>query len=326
MKVSVCVPVYNAAPYIRRCAESLFRQDMDGLEFIFVNDCSTDGSFDKLKSTISEFPQLKSNITLIENDENLGPGLSRAKAAVLAQGDYLYFPDADDCLDADMLSTLYKRAVEEQCDLVVCGATKDYDDGRSVPMAKYLDISQEEWRKRIILFDKVYVGLCSSLVSNDLYERASEDCLSCRLYALEDYMLAVRFHYLADRMSVVNRYLYHQTVNNPSSISKTYNKQTLESRLAVADNVRKFIMSLNVCQNYKHKANQMAAIIKTDLLIKPGFEDYRRWHELWPELNKARFIPILGPTSFAYKLIVYLASRKQYRLMRTIRLFINKYL
>ena len=42
--VSIIVPVYNVEKYIAKCATTLFEQDFDSIEYIFVNDCSPDNS------------------------------------------------------------------------------------------------------------------------------------------------------------------------------------------------------------------------------------------------------------------------------------------
>lgn len=56
-KVTVCVPVYNSEMYIERCVRSLLEQTLKDVEFIFVNDCSTDSSLSKLKEVVSQYPQ-----------------------------------------------------------------------------------------------------------------------------------------------------------------------------------------------------------------------------------------------------------------------------
>ena len=50
-KVTVCVPVYNSEMYIERCVRSLLEQTLKDVEFIFVNDCSTDSTGEILACT-----------------------------------------------------------------------------------------------------------------------------------------------------------------------------------------------------------------------------------------------------------------------------------
>ena len=48
-KVSVIIAVYGVERYMERCARSLFEQTLDDIEFIFVDDCSSDRSIDILQ-------------------------------------------------------------------------------------------------------------------------------------------------------------------------------------------------------------------------------------------------------------------------------------
>lgn len=46
------MPIYNAEKYIEKAVESLFNQDMESIEYIFINDCSTDNTLEKLEKLI----------------------------------------------------------------------------------------------------------------------------------------------------------------------------------------------------------------------------------------------------------------------------------
>ena len=52
--VSIIVPIYNVEKYIERCATTLFEQDHDNIEYIFVNDCTPDKSMEILENTIEK--------------------------------------------------------------------------------------------------------------------------------------------------------------------------------------------------------------------------------------------------------------------------------
>ena len=55
-KVSVIIPVYGVEKYIERCARSLFEQTLDDMEFIFIDDCTPDGSINILSNVLESYP------------------------------------------------------------------------------------------------------------------------------------------------------------------------------------------------------------------------------------------------------------------------------
>ena len=68
IEVSVIIPVYNVAQYIERCARSLFEQTLEKIEFIFVDDCSTDNTMDILSKVIKDYPN-RNNLILTSNPQ-----------------------------------------------------------------------------------------------------------------------------------------------------------------------------------------------------------------------------------------------------------------
>ena len=104
-KVSIIVPVWNPGPGISRCVESLRGQTLEDIEMIFVDDCGTDSAMDVVHAAAKE----DSRIRILENPENLGPGISRNKGIEVARGEYLSFVDADDYVDLDFLEILYHK-------------------------------------------------------------------------------------------------------------------------------------------------------------------------------------------------------------------------
>ncbi|HQX99641.1 MAG: glycosyltransferase [Flavobacteriales bacterium] len=92
MKASVVIPVYNKAPFLKECLESVFAQSFQAFEVIAVDDASTDGSLDVLRSCTD--PRLR----IIELERNVGPGGAAQRAMDAAQGEYILRVDADDIL------------------------------------------------------------------------------------------------------------------------------------------------------------------------------------------------------------------------------------
>ena len=111
--VSLIVPVFNKAPYLRECILSLVNQSFSDCEFILVNDGSTDGSL----TILEELQKLDSRIILI-SQENNGVSSARNTAISIAKGTYLTFVDADDILDLDFVKSLYEKAITSGAEIV----------------------------------------------------------------------------------------------------------------------------------------------------------------------------------------------------------------
>ena len=102
--ISVIVPVYGVEKYIERCVHSIFRQTMtDGVEFIFVNDCSNDRSIELLSACIDCYPYLRHQITIINLPRNRGLAAARLTGLEVARGEYILNLDSDDFFEPYML-------------------------------------------------------------------------------------------------------------------------------------------------------------------------------------------------------------------------------
>ena len=90
IKVSVCVPVYGVEKYIERCARSLFEQTMkEGIEFIFVDDCTPDRSMEILERVREEYPERTRQVKIVRHPENQGLTGARNTALKEAEGEFL---------------------------------------------------------------------------------------------------------------------------------------------------------------------------------------------------------------------------------------------
>jgi glycosyltransferase involved in cell wall biosynthesis len=119
--VSVCIPVYKVEKYIEKCARTLFEQTMtDGIEFIFVNDCTPDKSIEVLEKVLEEYPQRKAQTRIIHHEKNRGLVSARNTALKHASGDYIIHCDADDWIDLELYETMYRKALETDADVVCC--------------------------------------------------------------------------------------------------------------------------------------------------------------------------------------------------------------
>jgi glycosyltransferase involved in cell wall biosynthesis len=96
-RVSVIVPVYNAAPYLNACIESILGQDFQDFELILIDDGSSDGSSAILKSCTD------TRVRVFENERNLGIVKTMNRGVELARGEYIARMDADDICKSNRL-------------------------------------------------------------------------------------------------------------------------------------------------------------------------------------------------------------------------------
>ena len=113
-KVSVIIPVYNAEKYLNECIDSVLLQDIEELEVICVNDCSTDSSL----SILEEYKKKDNRIHIITNQTNLKAGVCRNIGLEHAAGEYIHFLDADDFLVPNVYSSMYEKAVSNSLDIL----------------------------------------------------------------------------------------------------------------------------------------------------------------------------------------------------------------
>ena len=102
--VSVIIPVYNAAEFLKDGLNSLLKQTLREIEIICVDDGSTDGSLVILK----EFEKADARIRVI-HQENQGAGAARNNGMDVARGKYLAFLDADDFFEKNMLKAASRK-------------------------------------------------------------------------------------------------------------------------------------------------------------------------------------------------------------------------
>lgn len=117
--LSFVVPVYNAEKYLPQCLDSLLAQDIEDYEILCVNDGSTDRSGEILDAYQEKYPRLR-----VIHKENGGVVTARNAGLKQAQGDYIWFVDADDLVRENILGKLQSLARQSSCDrLVLAGYT-----------------------------------------------------------------------------------------------------------------------------------------------------------------------------------------------------------
>lgn len=123
--LSIVIPVYNAANYINACWDSLKQQTYPNIEYVFVDDCSKDESFDLLKAI-----QLTDDrVHVYQTNENSGVSEARNVGIDRSNGEIIGFCDADDTCDGDMFKSMIDAMISHNAQISCCGLRRLKPDG-----------------------------------------------------------------------------------------------------------------------------------------------------------------------------------------------------
>lgn len=171
--ISVIVPVYNVAAYLRRCVDSILAQAYPCIEVILVNDGSTDDSL----VICREYERLCPNIKVIDKP-NGGQSSARNAGLKIAEGEYIGFVDSDDWVTPDMYATLYGLIKKYDADAAQIAEIMSRGKvGRSLREGKNIKIADG---RDAILENFMYVfthsgdfSICNCLFRTDIVKNIS---------------------------------------------------------------------------------------------------------------------------------------------------------
>jgi|GEM_PF-3000956 len=116
MKVSIVIPVWNVAPFLTRCVQSVCQQTYQNLEIILIDDGSTDGS-----NIICDTLAQGDNRICVVHQPNRGVSAARNTGLDIATGEYIQFLDGDDILELNAIEILLQTIVKDHAEIVICG-------------------------------------------------------------------------------------------------------------------------------------------------------------------------------------------------------------
>lgn len=142
-KVSIIIPVYNAADSIEKCISSVENQTYKNIEILAINDGSTDNSINILRKL-----EKKNNNIIIIDKKNEGVAYTRNLGIKKATGDYIMFIDNDDYIDSDYVEVYVNEILECDYDIVIGGYRRENNEGKIINKQLLIE---SEWSKYVVL-------------------------------------------------------------------------------------------------------------------------------------------------------------------------------
>ncbi|QIG38543.1 glycosyltransferase [Microbacterium sp. 4R-513] len=168
--VSVIVPAYRAAAYLRAGIPRLEEQDFRDFEVVIVEDGSGDDTAEAARELAERLPRVQAVVL----EENGGVARARQRAVAESRGEYLWFIDADDGWPASALTTLVEAARRSEADVVVASALFVYQGGATRPLPSP-ESAPVEGREafRMLLRGEITGHLWNKLFRRDVMAQAS---------------------------------------------------------------------------------------------------------------------------------------------------------
>lgn len=171
-KVSVIVPGYNHAPYLRERIESILNQTMRNLEVILLDDCSEDESADILR----RYAAMDSRVShVVINNQNSGSTFRQwNKGLELASGEYVWIAESDDSTTPEFLETLCLQLDRHpNAVMTYCGSVMIDSEGREITDMDWDSFSRHKSKLPKDLTPKVFAGkdlaISRLLFTNSIY-------------------------------------------------------------------------------------------------------------------------------------------------------------
>lgn len=281
-KISIIVPVYKAEAYLSRCVDSLLAQTLPDFELLLVDDGSPDCS----GALCDQYAERDKRVRAFHK-ENGGVSSARQYGLDHAHGEYVIHADPDDWVEPDMLESLYRKAKEEDADMVICDfyeelGTKQIYKRQQPPSLNHDTIlrallSQQIhgacWNKlvRRSCFEKYHVSFPSKIIRwEDLY-------VHCNLL-----LNPLRLTYLSKAFYHYDRYTNEESIVRRVSISgfesQLYFVQYFEDKLPANDYEDEL---------FAIKKATLELAFTSKLLTNHGF------HLLYPEIH-GRYLHLKG--------------------------------
>ena len=255
--ISVIVPVYQCEKYLSRCIDSILNQTFSDLEIVLIDDGSTDQS-----PRICDEYKKQDNRVKVVHQENKGVAAARNSGLDIAKGNYITFVDSDDYIEPDMYEQMMEKAIQYDCDVIMCDCVKDFPDKSQIyshdiraGYYSHIQLKSEYYPHLLIMENVEYPATISNwllLFKKSLNKvryvegvRFSEDLL----FGAQLLLYAKSFYYLKGKP-------YYHYVMNESSATHTFQKDKWNDYKVLYSAAEKFFLS-HAKFDFRHQLDLM---------------------------------------------------------------------
>lgn len=285
VKISVVVPIYNSEEYLRRCVQSLLKQSMTSMEYIFIDDCSTDNSMAVLRDALADYPNIQRQIKIIQHNKNKGSAAARNSGLRNAVGEYIGWVDSDDWIEVDMFKNMYHAAKYNDADIVWTDFYNTYIGYEDrIVQQSFLD---SERIIKAFLEGDLLGGMCNKLIRRGLFDDYSIK-FPDGLNMCEDLRVCIALFFYSQRFVYLDIAPYHYIKHKEDSISSTNSRLSNINKEWIGNvkGIEQFLREKGLEEKMRTSLMKLKLSSKKNLLINGrNIKSYKRWSRVFPESN-----------------------------------------
>lgn len=253
---------------------------MSDLQFIFVDDGSTDVSMEIVRSVLLDYPERIPQTLMLSFPSNLGVSAARQIGLEHAEGQYVIHCDSDDWVERETYQTLYDKALSMDADIVTCGYYIERSsrfDKVAIPAASDKDIRSFSISPRI-------GSLCLKLVRRDLIVQ-NQLRMPQQVNWGEDLCFSVQAFLVASNVQSVDQSLYHY-VNHAGSITQALTFERCAELIRCGYIIEQFLIGRHLEREYAFSLFWLKFQLKQFYLMNPATRDFHLWLTTFPECHE----------------------------------------
>lgn len=309
-KISIIIPVYNVEPYIAECLHSVMRQTYKGpMECLVVDDCGTDKSMDVAERLIAEY-EGPIVFRVLHHKHNGGLSAARNTGIKVAEGDYIYFLDADDYISDNCLELLTQPLQDMDYDIIV-GDLVTFGNPCDIPFMSNETravFGRERIFDELCSVETTYTMAWNKMIKASLFHQFDLFFLEGQIH--EDELWTYKTALFVESMYVIRVPTYYYRIRENSIVSnaRMMVEKVLKSRYATIDYV------LSHPANVSKDSYDRYLLRRFELYVRPAFRAEVNFRDDFVCLRK-KFDYKLIPSFFKGKLGIVELKKQLYMLL-----------
>lgn len=217
--VSIIIPIYNSENYINRCLDSCFQQSYKHIEVIAINDGSTDNSTKLLDQYATNEKRLK-----VIHTKNQGVTCARKTGIKYSKGEWVFFLDSDDTIEAYAIEHLIQKAKITNSDIVI-GNFKYVNESGNPIRYQINEWNENHYIDNVFLF-KATANLWGRLIARKLFDKFSWPDPNIKIG--EDIICGLQLLMNSNHIEILNEFIYNY-FQYANSTMNSHNPKKIES-------------------------------------------------------------------------------------------------